>query len=125
MADQNPTGNPVVPPPPPTGNPPAPQPPFTPEPGEPPAPTPINPPPSRPGQNAPIDPSATGTTGTTGDVVDDAVVVVADLHSLAMEVKAEYDAASPQTKLAFEQLLRDATILRGEGFLALKKLLGK
>jgi hypothetical protein len=49
--------------------------------------------------------------------------VVGDLHQTAADFKAEYAAASAKTKADFAQLLRDASIARGEGFVALRALL--
>ena len=86
-----------------------------------PEPTPSTPPaPS----TAEVVASVEGAAGQAETVATDTKAVVSDLHQTAEQFKQEWDAASPQTKDAFHTLLRDASILRGEAFLAFKKLIG-
>ena len=89
----------------------------------PPAPTPETTPPEATPTPVPV-PDLGAAAGQAEVVAQDAKVVVSDLHQTAEAFKQEWDAASPQTKDAFHALLRDASILRGEAFLAFKKLIG-
>ena len=94
----------------------------------PPAPTPESTPPVPSTEAAPPPAPFPGATAEVVSSVEAAAgqaeAVVSDLHQTAEQFKQEWDAASPQTKDAFHALLRDASILRGEAFIAFKKLIG-
>lgn len=88
-------------------------------------------PPSQPSSPALVpgattaDPSApVDTVAEVKQAATDADAVKSDLHILAEDAQAEYAKMGDKTKNDLVQLLRDATILRGEGVTALKKLFG-